>query len=334
MDNRPLHVENILREGSYSSNSRLTPEELRQTLRLIDEIPIIDIIDIGPGKGLEQTIIEPGFPTEKYFDIVSNSVKNSGLSVMVHPDKIGNEEFNILQKFSGSIDQLRVAVDTNINHRTTKEFIRNCTTLETTVCLNLRKSHTVSPITFAKTVDSIINAGVDVVYIVDSAGCMSPTNVRQYVDHLQEKVDIQIGFHGHDNLGMAVQNALVAFDSGAEYIDSCLQSVGRSAGNTQTEAFFSQLYGPYKEDMWESLHQVEAVIHEVYPDNRGRHVEDIIFGMAGLSSSRSAQLKREAENQNKSYFKVLLEYAECRYNNEEIPNQLVVAFEDYSINRD
>ena len=44
-----------------------------------------------------------------------------------------------------------------------------------------------------------------------------------------------MGLHAHNNLSLAVANTLAAIEAGATMVDSCLQGMGISGGNAQTE---------------------------------------------------------------------------------------------------
>ena len=43
------------------------------------------------------------------------------------------------------------------------------------------------------------------------------------------------GFHGHNNLGLANSNVIIALKKGAKIVDTSLQGFGRSSGNASTE---------------------------------------------------------------------------------------------------
>ena len=78
--------------------------------------------------------------------------------------------------------------------------------------------------------------GSDVIYIVDSCGGMFPENIREYIDETFDKnPNIELGFHGHNNLGLGMANCLVSIKHGVRYIDTTLQGFGRSSGNVSTE---------------------------------------------------------------------------------------------------
>ena len=50
-----------------------------------------------------------------------------------------------------------------------------------------------------------------------------------------------VGFHGHNNLGLAVANSLAAADAGASLLDATSRGFGAGAGNTQLEVLIAVL---------------------------------------------------------------------------------------------
>jgi len=65
--------------------------------------------------------------------------------------------------------------------------------------------------------------GADCVYVVDSAGALVQTGVRERVAALKEALSIEVGFHAHNNLGLAMGNTLTALEAGADQIDGTLR---------------------------------------------------------------------------------------------------------------
>lgn len=77
----------------------------------------------------------------------------------------------------------------------------------------------------------------DFVALVDSYGACEPPQVAQAVRSLsQVSSSTTLGFHGHDNLGLALANSIAAMDAGASVIDGTISGMGRGAGNTSTQA--------------------------------------------------------------------------------------------------
>ena len=69
---------------------------------------------------------------------------------------------------------------------------------------------------------------------MDSTGSFVPDDVYERISTLK-KLDMPIGFHGHNNLNLAVANSLIAIKSGASIIDVTLHGFGAGAGNTPLE---------------------------------------------------------------------------------------------------
>jgi 4-hydroxy-2-oxovalerate aldolase len=109
------------------------------------------------------------------------------------------------------------------------------------VAANFMKSYTMEPAKFADKARMAQQFGADIVYVVDSAGGMMTDEMERYFCAVKEVCDLPLGFHGHNNLGLAVANTLRAAELGCDVVDTSLQGLGRSAGNTPTEMFLMVL---------------------------------------------------------------------------------------------
>ncbi|HTH13970.1 MAG TPA: aldolase catalytic domain-containing protein [Spirochaetia bacterium] len=80
------------------------------------------------------------------------------------------------------------------------------------------------------------------VSVVDSYGNLTPDRtrvlVRRYLAALGGK---EVGFHGHNNLQLALANSLAAVEAGATFLDASLAGMGRGAGNTPLELLLPQV---------------------------------------------------------------------------------------------
>jgi hypothetical protein len=70
---------------------------------------------------------------------------------------------------------------------------------------------------------------------MDSAGAYFPEDVTAKIGLLAEKLEIPVGFHAHDNLGLSIANSLAAIDAGARIIDGTAKGFGAGAGNAPLE---------------------------------------------------------------------------------------------------
>ena len=77
--------------------------------------------------------------------------------------------------------------------------------------------------------------------LVDSYGSIYPDELEKLIKKVQNKTDITLGFHGHNNLELAFVNTLKAVNCGVKYIDSTVLGMGRGAGNLKTELILTYL---------------------------------------------------------------------------------------------
>jgi 2-isopropylmalate synthase len=83
---------------------------------------------------------------------------------------------------------------------------------------------------------TIIKEGVRFVTLCDTVGFALPHEFGQLVtDVRREFPGVRISAHCHDDLGLAVANALEGLRNGAERVDTCINGLGERAGNAATE---------------------------------------------------------------------------------------------------
>ena len=93
----------------------------------------------------------------------------------------------------------------------------------------------------AKAAAEVHNVGARCVYIVDSAGSMSSDEIGRYIESTRRMSNVELGFHGHNNLGLAVENTIYCVSKGMDYVDCSFQGLGRSLGNASLEQVIMSL---------------------------------------------------------------------------------------------
>jgi homocitrate synthase NifV len=79
-------------------------------------------------------------------------------------------------------------------------------------------------------------AGADRLRLADTVGILTPTATMRLVGHAVEWArGMEIGFHAHDDLGMASANAVSALEAGAGSVDVTVAGLGERAGNAALE---------------------------------------------------------------------------------------------------
>ncbi|TMC90447.1 MAG: 2-isopropylmalate synthase [Chloroflexi bacterium] len=84
--------------------------------------------------------------------------------------------------------------------------------------------------------EAVLKEGVRFISICDTVGFALPWEFGKLVaDVKREFPQARISAHCHDDLGLAVANALEGLRNGAERVDSCINGLGERAGNAATE---------------------------------------------------------------------------------------------------
>jgi len=106
--------------------------------------------------------------------------------------------------------------------------------------------------------------GIDYLYIVDSYGALYPTDVQYLVNMLKPGLTIPLGFHGHNNLELALSNSLTAIECGCDIVDTTVRGMGRGAGNLKTELALIVLKEKYQFDLdFDSLSSLTALFQSL-----------------------------------------------------------------------
>jgi len=84
-----------------------------------------------------------------------------------------------------------------------------------------------------------IEAGADIVNLPDTVGYTTPQEIehmfRYVIEHTPGEDKVIFSSHNHNDLGLAVANALAALAGGARQIECTVNGIGERAGNTSLE---------------------------------------------------------------------------------------------------
>ncbi len=91
-----------------------------------------------------------------------------------------------------------------------------------------------------------IEAGAHRLCICDTVGHATPDGARNIVQFTRNLIrglgaDVGIDWHGHEDRGFGLANALAAMDAGADRIHGCVLGVGERVGNTSLEYLLRNL---------------------------------------------------------------------------------------------
>ena len=92
------------------------------------------------------------------------------------------------------------------------------------------------------------DAGADRIRICDTLGVLIPASCRYITKRIIKDTKMPVEIHTHNDYGLAVANALAAFESGAEYASTTVNGLGERAGNSSLEGVIMALLKLYNLD--------------------------------------------------------------------------------------
>lgn len=100
----------------------------------------------------------------------------------------------------------------------------------------------------------------DYIYMVDSYGGIEPEQLEKIIADIRQVTSTKLGFHGHNNLEMALINTLTAIKCGVDIVDATVTGMGRGAGNLKTELLLTYLNK--QEKLQVDFNALSAVVSE------------------------------------------------------------------------
>jgi 4-hydroxy 2-oxovalerate aldolase len=230
-----------LRDGNHAVGHQLSAENIASYCKAADAAGIA-IVEVGHGNGLGASSLQLGeAKTSDHLALTTAraNLNQSKLGIHVIPG-FATIERDLKQALSIGVDVVRVAShcsEADICERHIS-FSRS-EGAEVWGCLMM--SHMISPTMLLEQARKMESYGAEGVVFMDSSGHFLPEDVRIRVDTLVNGLGIAVGFHGHNNLGLAIANSVSAADAGATLLDACARGFGAGAGNTQLEVLVAVL---------------------------------------------------------------------------------------------
>jgi 4-hydroxy-2-oxovalerate/4-hydroxy-2-oxohexanoate aldolase len=231
-----------LRDGMHAKRHQISLDEMVSIASAMDEAGM-PLIEVTHGDGLGGRSLNYGFPAhsdEEYLSAVVPRMKNAKISALLLPG-------------IGTVDHLKMARDCGVStirvatHCTeadvSEQHIGMAAKMEMDTVGFLMMAHMVSPEKILEQAKLMVGYGANCIYATDSAGYMLPDDVTARIGLLRAELpkEVEIGFHGHHNMGMAIANSLAAIEAGASRIDGSVAGLGAGAGNTPLEVFCAVL---------------------------------------------------------------------------------------------
>lgn len=302
-------VDTTLRDGMSSVSHTFTTENVAKIASGLDRGGI-EVIEVAHGIGIGASSIQYGYATASDADYVRaavDAVERADIAVLYVPGIATLPELQ--QCIDAGIKTVRVAVHCT-EADCAQQPVEWAKDKGLRVMTFLMMSHKLEAEPLAEQGAKLASYGADVVYVVDSAGALVPEGASERVRALRSAVSCDVGFHSHNNLGLAIGNALAAAENGATFIDGSLRGLGASAGNAQTEvmaAAFHRAGWNTGTDLWPLVDTAEQVLAPLMKLPQIVDETALLLGYAGVYSTFFHPTKRAAEKYDLSSRDILLE---------------------------
>ena len=305
-------TDTTMRDGSHTVSHQFSIDEVKALTKALDSAGV-DIIEVGHGDGLTGSTINYGFSIhsdEAFVEAASSVAKNADIAVLLIPG-IGTVE-DLKRVKSAGAKIVRVA--THVTEADiSAQHIQAAKKMGFFTVGFLMMAHMASVERITEEARKMESYGADVVYCTDSAGAMLPGDVREKINALRSSLKIPVGFHSHNNLGVAIGNSIAAIEMGADYIDASLCGMGAGAGNTATETLVSvlnKLGRPHNCDLYKIIDAGVEVLQPIlkkHNTNIPLIHDSLLLGYAGVYSSFMLHAHKAAKRFGVDYRDIIVE---------------------------
>jgi 4-hydroxy 2-oxovalerate aldolase len=288
-----------LRDGNHALRHQLKSDFVTEYCKIADESQVW-AVEVGHGNGLGASSYLVGKSFESDHNLLSaakSELKKVKLAVHTIPG-FATIKRDLIPAIECGVDVFRVATHATEANTSEKhiEFLANQGVIV----------HGVLMMSHMNTINGLIDQaelmhkyGATGIILMDSAGHFLPKDVQERVSAIKNKLPVDVGFHAHNNLGVAVSNAAEAKMAGATIVDGASMGLGAGAGNAQLENIIAVLN---RQDEATEARELEtflamsSLVERSYPSNLPRTSSSSTqSGMAGVFSGYAPQVKILAE---------------------------------------
>lgn len=293
-----LIIDSTLRDGSHAMKHQFTADNISNYARGA-EAAGIKLLMVGHGNGLGASSLQLGLSLlsdQEMLIEAKKELKKTKLGAFLIPG-FGTIKKDIEPAIALGIDVLMVGchcTEANI----TKQHIQYGVKKGVKTYGVLMMSHMVGSETLLSEAKKMEEYGASGILLMDSAGAYLPDDVAQKVEALVNGLKIDVGFHAHNNLGMAVVNSIRAVESGATIIDVTSRGLGAGAGNGQMEvivAVLEKMGIPTGLDLYALMDNSENIVAHIMKKPQEINLITLTSGLAGVFSGFAPHAEKAAK---------------------------------------
>ena len=129
---------------------------------------------------------------------------------------------------------------------TARKAVAFCRRHEVPVMMVTEDSTRARPDVLKAIYGAAMDEGAQSICLSDTCGHATPDGVRRLVRFIQTEVvkdrSVRIDWHGHNDRGLGVANAIAAFEAGADRLHGCILGIGERCGNVALDQLMINLH--------------------------------------------------------------------------------------------
>lgn len=293
-----LIIDSTLRDGSHAIRHQFDAKTIRNYAKGAESARI-PVLMVGHGNGLGASSLQLGISKlsdTKMLRVAKMQLKRTKLGAFLIPG-FGTIRDDLEPAIKTGIDVLMVAshcTEANI----CRQHIEYGVNSGLPVFGVLMMSHMLDANGLLIQAKLMQSYGATGVILMDSAGASLPDDVSGKVKFLAESLNIDVGFHAHNNLGLSIANSVAAVKAGAKIIDATSRGLGAGAGNCQLEVIVAVLTKMgYKMDLdlYKLMDNSETIISKVMEKPQEISSVSLTSGLAGVFSGFAPHARNAAK---------------------------------------
>lgn len=299
------NIDVTLRDGGYQNGFCFPSDYAAKHAQMLTESGV-EWIEIGYRNGSFKPIPNigmTGLSPDSYIRYIHDFAPDVKIVVIAHPHNITTEDIQEMKANGLSMIRLCIKAD---NPQPALELCKFAKSVGLKVSINFVR---VSQVDVKRLIEVALlcqNAGADILYLADSNGSLLPEQVSHLVQIIKTNTYLEVGFHAHDNLGLAVANSIEAIKAGGTFIDSSLTGMGKGSGNLALESWLALLNFYEQQEMYNIsmvLSQINILQSSDFFNASKRTVLDIIMGLSNLSTDYFRMVENILEQDISSVFR-------------------------------
>ncbi|WP_438483686.1 4-hydroxy-2-oxovalerate aldolase [Oleiharenicola lentus] len=287
-----------LRDGSHAYSHQINLDQVN-AYAAAAEAAGFSFLEVGHGNGLGASSLQVGeslVPEGAMLRAAKQQLVNTRLSVHVIPG-FATIKRELVNAMEAGVDLFRIGCHCT-EADVTQRHISYARSVGKEVWGVLMMSHMVGPEVLLEESKKMQSYGAQGIVLMDSAGAYLPKDVDAKIGLLASKLDVPVGFHAHNNLGLSIANSLAALEAGARIVDGTAKGFGAGAGNAPLEllaAVLQQEAYPTSLNLYKVLDAGDLaakLFAGSLPDSNGI---TIVSGLSGVFSGFSKPVQRAAK---------------------------------------